>query len=114
MIGPGIVPYTSIDSLVRVAGAFCPELPDGPIVPMFGVEKGNEAVKRVAVGSLGICLARSGGYDNVVCYIAKIQTCLSMLSSWAGDYLSQEGGHVQCFAGPLVVDVPRNICRSEI
>lgn len=64
MIGPGIVPYASIDSLVRVAGAFSPELPDGPIISMFGVEKGNEAVKRVAVGSLGICLARSGAVER--------------------------------------------------
>jgi hypothetical protein len=64
VIGPGIVPYTSIDSLIRVAGAFCPELPDGPIVSMFGVEKGNEAVKGVAVGSLGICLARPGAVER--------------------------------------------------
>lgn len=63
MIGPGIVPYPSIDSLVRVSGAFGPELPDGPIISMFGVEKGNEAVEGVSIGSLGVGLARAGAFE---------------------------------------------------
>lgn len=59
MIRPRIVPDTSIDSLVRVSGAFGPELPYGPIIAMFGVEKCNKAVEGVSVGPLGIRLARA-------------------------------------------------------
>lgn len=57
VVRPGIVAYPAIYSLVRVSGPFCPELPDGPIVFMFGVEKGDKAVEGISVGSLGIALA---------------------------------------------------------
>lgn len=60
MVWPGIVPYSFIDSLIRVSGPFGPKLPDAPVISMFGVKKGNEAVERVSVGSLRVGLARAG------------------------------------------------------
>lgn len=59
MIRPGVVPYATVDSLVRVSCPFGAELPYRPVIRVFGVEEGDEAVERVAVGSLGVCLARS-------------------------------------------------------
>lgn len=51
------MPYPTVDCLVRVSRPFGAELPYRPIVRMFSVEEGHETVERVAVGSLGICLA---------------------------------------------------------
>lgn len=53
------MPYAAVDCLVRVSRPLGTELPYRPVVRMFSVEEGDEAVERVAVGSLGICLAWS-------------------------------------------------------
>lgn len=58
MIRPGVVTDATVDCLIRVSRPFGAELPYCPVVWMFGIEKGDEAVEGVAVGSLGICLAR--------------------------------------------------------
>lgn len=63
MVGPRVVSYPAVDSLVGVACSLGAEFPNGPVVAMFGIEKGDEAVERVPVGSFGVCLAgtRAGG-----------------------------------------------------
>lgn len=108
------MPYASVDSLVRISSSFRPELPDGPIISMFGIKEGDETVEGIAVSSLRIGLAGTGTeeaqsmvswvtqwcprqtslrYDNVVCHVAEIQACLGMLGSGTGDDLPQERGH---------------------
>lgn len=64
VVRPRVVSYPPIDSFVRIASAFCPELPYGPVVAVFGVEEGDEAIERVAVGSLWVRLARPGAMDG--------------------------------------------------
>lgn len=59
MIGPGVVPYATVDCLVRVSRPFGAELPYRPIIRVFGIEEGDKTVERVAVCSLGVCLTRS-------------------------------------------------------
>lgn len=54
------MPDASVDGLVGISGPFRPELPDGPIISMFGVEEGDKAVEGVSVGSLRIGLAGAG------------------------------------------------------
>lgn len=60
VVRPWVVSYSAIDSFVGVASTLCTELPYGPVVSMLAIEEGYEAVKRVTVGSLGVCLAWSG------------------------------------------------------
>lgn len=62
------MPYASIDCLVRISRPFCAELPYRPVIWVFGVEEGDEAVERVTVGSLWVCLAwaRADGKRSVV------------------------------------------------
>lgn len=69
------MPYATIDSLVRISRPFCAELPYRPVIGMFGVEEGDKAVERVAVGSLWVCLAwpRAGRNRRVVSLCAA--TC---------------------------------------
>lgn len=60
MVGPWVVSYAAVHSLIRVASAFCAEFPYGPVVSVFGIEEGDQAIEGVAVGSLGIGLAGAG------------------------------------------------------
>lgn len=60
MVGPWVVSYPAIDSFIGVARSFSAELPNGPVIAMFCVEEGDQAVEWVAVGSLGICLTGTG------------------------------------------------------
>lgn len=60
MVRPWVVPYSAVDCFIGIASAFCTKLPYGPIVLVLGIEKGNEAVEGVAVGSLRISLAGAG------------------------------------------------------
>lgn len=123
MIRPGVVPYATVDGLVRVSCPFGAELPYRPVIRVFGVEEGDEAVQWVAVGSLGVCLAwsRAGRkrctvslrvvrlqgqcveaegergwnsrYNDVVGHVAKVQSRLGVFGSRACDDLPQQGRH---------------------
>lgn len=59
MIRPWVVPYAAVDGLIRVSRPFGAELPYRPVVRVLGIKEGDEAVERVAVGSLRVCLTRS-------------------------------------------------------
>lgn len=65
MIRPGIVPYPAVNCLVRISCPLCAELPYCPVIWVFSVEKGDEAVEGVSVGSLWVCLAwaRAGEHE---------------------------------------------------
>jgi len=118
------MPYASVDCLVRISRPFCAELPYRPVIWMFGVEEGDEAVERVTVGSLWVCLAwaradqkgcvvslrvaprgqsvrkcrsiEAGNSRNndVVSHVAKVQSRLSVFGSGTCDDLSQQGSHI--------------------
>lgn len=60
MVGPGVMADAIVDGIVGVAGALGAEFPDGPVFSMFLVEEGDEAVERVAVRALRVCLRRAG------------------------------------------------------
>lgn len=60
VVGPWVMSYAPIDSLIWVPSALCAEFPYSPVVAMFGVEESDEAVKGIAVGSLRIGLAWTG------------------------------------------------------
>lgn len=64
------MPYPPVHRLVWIPSPFGTELPYGPIVAMFGVEESNEAVERVAVGTLGVGLAGAGAVQGM---LAKLQ-----------------------------------------
>lgn len=63
MIGEGIMVDATVDLRVGIARPFSAELPDGPIVAMFRVEKLYERVKRVAIGALRVGAARARSSD---------------------------------------------------
>ena len=54
MVRPREMPYSVVDLRIRVAGAFCAELPYGPVLAVFFVEELHEGIERVAVGAGGI------------------------------------------------------------
>lgn len=60
VVWPGVVAYSPVDSLVGVSSALGAKLPYCPVVAVFGVEKGYEAIERIAVSALGVCLAWTG------------------------------------------------------
>ena len=74
MIRPGVVPYAAIDGLVGISRPFGAELPYRPVIWVFSVKEGDEAVERVTIGSLGVCLARSR---------AGRRWCAVSLRAWA-------------------------------
>lgn len=59
MVGPWVVADAVVDGIVGVAGALGAELPDGPVFSVFLVEEVDEAVERVAVCELRVCLRRA-------------------------------------------------------
>lgn len=54
MVWPWVVPYSMVDFRVRVARALGAELPYCPVGAVLVVEKFDEGVRRVAVGSLWV------------------------------------------------------------
>lgn len=56
VVWPGVVPHSAVDSFVGIPCSFGAEFPYCPVVAVFGVEKGNELVERIAVCELGVCL----------------------------------------------------------
>lgn len=56
VVRPGIVSHSAVDSFVGIPRSFGAEFPYCPIVAVFGVEKGDELVERIAVCELGVCL----------------------------------------------------------
>lgn len=64
VVWPGIVMYAVVHFAVRVAGAFGSKFPDRPFGAMFVVEKFNEGVCRVAVGTLWVGRRRPGCRDD--------------------------------------------------
>lgn len=60
MVRERIVPHATVDGIVRVSGPFGAKLPDGPIVPMLGVEEADEVVQGVAVRPLRVGLRGTG------------------------------------------------------
>jgi hypothetical protein len=71
VIGPRVVPYSIVYEIVRITRALSSELPYGPVLPMLGIEKLDEAIERVTIGALWVPLrgARPG----------------SSVSEWAND-----------------------------
>ena len=59
VVWEGVVIDAVIDFGVGIACSFGAELPYSPVFAMFGVEKLDEGVKRVAICALGIRPARS-------------------------------------------------------
>lgn len=78
MIRPGVVPYATINGLIRVSRSFGAKLPYSPIIWMFGIEEGDKAVEGVAVCSLGVGLAgsRTGRKRCVVSLRASPRTAV--------------------------------------
>lgn len=64
VVWPGKVPDSVVDFFIGVAGALGAELPDCPLIAVFGVEKGDELVERVAIGALWIGAAGPRGGDD--------------------------------------------------
>lgn len=69
MIRPGIMSDSVIDELIGVTCAFAAKLPYCPILRMLRVEECNEAIERIAIGSLGIRLRGTGPSEraSLVC-----------------------------------------------
>lgn len=88
MIWPRVMSNSVIDELVGVASAFGAKLPYGPILSMLRIEEGNETIKRIAIGTLGIGLRGTGRCDDVVGNVAKIQPCLGMSGARPRDDLA--------------------------
>jgi hypothetical protein len=56
MVRPWVVTNAIVHRLVGIPGTLGAELPDSPAIAMLGIEKGNEAIERVAVGALWVGL----------------------------------------------------------
>lgn len=56
MIRPRVVSDAIVDGIIRVAGAFCSELPYCPVFAVFGIEKRDELVEWIPVGELWVLL----------------------------------------------------------
>jgi hypothetical protein len=54
----------SVYIFIRVAGTFCAELEDAPVVFVAAVDEGDEAWKGIAVGAGGECDGRTGCDDD--------------------------------------------------
>lgn len=54
VIRPGVVPYSTINFGVWVAGALGPELPNGPAFSMLGVEELDESVGWISIGTFWV------------------------------------------------------------
>lgn len=62
-----------MDGLVRVPRTLGTELPDSPAVAVASVEEGYEAIQRVAVGALWVCLGGAGSAVQFrVCFILEL------------------------------------------
>lgn len=66
VIGPRIMPDSVVDERVGITGAFATELPYGPILSMFGIKECDEAIKRIAIRTLGIRLRRTRPSDEIL------------------------------------------------
>lgn len=66
VVRPGEVVDSSIDLRVRVARTLGAKLPYAPIFAMFRVEKINQGVEGVAVGSFGIINGGAGSCDDLI------------------------------------------------
>lgn len=64
MVWPWIMPYSPVHFGVRIAGAFCTELPYCPMLSMLVVEKFDESVSRIPVGALRVSGRWARGYDD--------------------------------------------------
>lgn len=82
VVRPWIMSYSAIDFFIRIARPLCTELPDGPVVSVFGVEEFDEVFEGVAIGELGICARGTGCRDDVVRDIAQIETRFVVARSW--------------------------------
>ena len=134
VVGPGVVANAVIYGIVGVSGALGAELPNCPAFSMFLVEEGDEAVERVAVCALRVCLRRTGAekggkawrlvrvqaqfrskrprrkmgdkrHDEAGCHVAEVQTSILMLDARSCDNLSQQRSHRP--VGPKSRDVWR-------
>lgn len=56
MIRPRVMPDTIIDGIIRIPGAFSAKLPYRPVFAVFRVEEGDELVKGISIGELGVGL----------------------------------------------------------
>jgi hypothetical protein len=56
MVRPRVVANAIVHRLIGIPGPLGAKLPDGPAIAMLTIEKGNEAVERVAVGALRVGL----------------------------------------------------------
>lgn len=59
MVGKRVVSDSSVDGLIRIAGAFGSEFPDGPFLIVLGIEKLDELVERVTIRALRVGPRRS-------------------------------------------------------
>jgi len=59
VVGPRVMADAPVHGLVRVAGALGAELPDSPIIAVLLIQEGYQAVERVAVRALRVCLRRA-------------------------------------------------------
>lgn len=66
MVRPRVVPDPVVDRLIWIASALATELPDGPVLLMLVIKERDQAIERVSVGKLRICLRRSRSAKSVV------------------------------------------------
>jgi hypothetical protein len=60
---------------------------------MFIIEKLYELVERIAVCALGVGARWPGRRDDLIGYVAEVETGFWMARAGAGDDLAEEGGH---------------------
>jgi hypothetical protein len=91
VVWPWEVVYSIVDLRVWISCTFSAELEDGPVSAMLVIEKLDKLVSRISICFLWPDRARSRGYDDEVCNIAKIEACFRVSRSGAGDNLPEYG-----------------------
>jgi hypothetical protein len=91
MVWPWEVVYSIVDFRVWISCTFGAKLKNGPIFTMFVIEKLDQLVRWISICFLWPDRARSRGYDDKVCNVAKIEACFRVSRSGAGDNLPEYG-----------------------
>lgn len=84
MVWPGEMVDPMVHLAVRVARALCAELPDTPVLAVFGVEEADQCVERVSVCALRVGGRRARGCDYYSSRMVLERGAGWLVGSWQG------------------------------
>ncbi len=87
------MPNPPINLTIRIPRPLGTELPDLPLDAVFVVKEFDELVERVAVCTLRVGAAGTGGRYEEGCDVAEVEAGFWVSGARACDDLAEEGGH---------------------